>query len=141
MAELVREYGSYYLEDPRTGEPGANLYPAPNPAISEFLLDDRLQAVVAEYTTRTGMNYIARLGNRPGRAKNVDEHPGALAGTVRLTVFVGGYRADRWVGQVTVGDDEIVYAMADEVGRHQYNPYPGHHDLRDALHDELGQTL
>lgn len=131
MAELSVEYGSYALEN-------IELFPAPNPAITEFLLGDRLQGVVAEYTAKVGASYVQRLGNRPHKG---DKHPGAIESTVDLSVFLGGYRTDRWVGEVTAGSAEFPYALADEEGRYAYNAYPGHHDLRDSLHNVLEQGI
>lgn len=115
----------------------AYFYEDPNPALAEILLGGGVRDVTYEYTARVTVNYLTRLEAR----KHVhDRHPGEMAGSVRPDVFIGGYKDDRWVGEVSV---DVEYAMADEMGRH--TPAPGQrgsvtqgsHDLSGALYAEL----
>lgn len=126
MARIEIEHGSYLLEN-------VELLPYPNPAIAEFLLGDRLKAVVAEYTARVMTTYISRVEGRK-KYKSGNE----LENSVRGDIFLGGFRTDRWVGQVV---STVEYAAADELGRTAYAPYEGHHDLRDSLYGVLGHQI
>ncbi|AER26074.1 hypothetical protein SSEA_SKINNY_22 [Mycobacterium phage Skinny] len=113
----------------------AYFYQEPNPALSEILLSTDVEMLVASYTERVATNYIARVS---GRSDPSD--PTSLAGAVRASVFIGGYKNDRHVGEITVG---VEYAMADEFGRHSpadgqnNSTYEGSGDLRAALYAEL----
>lgn len=115
----------------------AYFYEDPNPCLAEILIGERTQGVVYEYTARVTANYLTRLGDRKHSG---DRHPGDMAGSVRPDVFIGGYKDDRWIGEVTV---EVEYAMADEMGRHtpadgqNKSVYDGSHDLSGALYSEL----
>lgn len=106
-------------------------YPQPNPALTEILIGMPLQGIVGDWTAKVLATYVGRLGDRPHKG---DPHPGLMAEATRPEVFIGGYKHDRWIGQITVG---VEYASADEFGRDAYNPYAGHHDLRDALLQNL----
>ena len=105
----------------------------PNPALTEILVSSKLQAITAEWTARVMANYASRIGARPNAT-------GHLLSTVRAEVFIGGYKSDRWIGQITVGAE---YASADEFGRsdpaegQNDSTYEGSHDLREALYAEL----
>lgn len=115
----------------------AFFYEEPNPALSEMFVGDRLLGIVSEYTGKVYENYMTRLASRKHAD---DDHPGAMEQATRAEVFVGGYKGDRWIGQITVA---IEYAQADEYGRHSpaegqnESTYAGSHDLRGALYAEL----
>lgn len=115
----------------------AFFYEEPNPALTEILIDGRVRDVVYEYTARVTVNYLTRLWSRKHYR---DDHVGELEAGVRPEVFIGGYKSDRWIGEVV---SEAVYAMADEEGRHTPAPgqnhsvTQGHHDLAGALYAEL----
>ena len=109
-------------------------YPAPNPALTQILVGDRLGAVVGDYTLRVAINYIQRLADRPHIG---DDHVGRLASTVNTDMFIGGFKNDRHVGEVTVGGGDAPYGAADQYGRNAYAQYEGLHDLTDALYAEL----
>lgn len=117
--------GSYYF------------YPNPNPALTQILVGERLQAVTAEYTAKVGFSYIAKL---QARSHTDDRHPSFMESQVDANVFIGGYEDDRWVGEIRVGVD---YALADEFGRHRPaegqhgSTYEGHGDLRESLYENL----
>jgi hypothetical protein len=112
-------------------------YPKPNPALTEILVNDRVQALTAEWTAKVGFSYVAKL---QARSHTDDRHPSFLESTVDASVFIGGYENDRWVGEIRVGAD---YALADEWGRHRPaqgqhgSTTEGHHDLRDSLYENL----
>ncbi|SHX07190.1 Uncharacterised protein [Mycobacteroides abscessus subsp. abscessus] len=116
----------------------AYFYKDPNPALAEILVGTRLHALTGEYTTKVAVNYVTSLEARPKQTS--DRHPGAMSNAVSAEVFIGGYKTDRWIGQITVG---VQYALADEMGRK--NPTEGQHGsvyqgsgaLRSALYAEL----
>ena len=117
-------------------------YPEPNPALTEILIGSRLQFIVAEWTAKVMASYVARIAPR--------SKSGEMLGSVDANVFIGGYKNDRWVGEITVG---VEYAMADEFGRSDYElehgdfissggaytvgGYDGSGDLRGALYEHL----
>ena len=128
MAEAMLEpnlYGGRYY-----------FYLEPNPALTEILMGPRLQAITAEWTAKVVTGYLTRLEGRGAGG-------GPLAGSVRAEVFIGGYKTDRWVGQIVVGGGGVTYAAADEFGRsnpvegQNNSTYEGSHDLREALYAEL----
>lgn len=127
--------------EPNLGGGEYFFYPKPNPALTEILVSQRLQAVTAEWTAKVGMTYLAKLGARP----HIDDrHPGALEAGIDANVFIGGYESDRWVGEISDGgSDSVTYALADEYGRHSPSrgqhgsTTQGHHDLRDSLYENL----
>lgn len=125
--------------EPNLGGGAYFFYPKPNPALSQILVGERLQATTAEWTAKVGFAYISKL---QARTRTNDRHPSYMESTVDASVFVGGYENDRWVGEVRVGAD---YALADEWGRHtpaegqHGSTYEGHHDLRDSLYENLPQ--
>lgn len=108
------------------------LYDYPNPALTEALIGPRLGEIVADWQLKVLATYVGRLADRPHIG---DKHPGAMAAAATaLPPRIGGYRGDRWIGEIVV---EIEYASADEFGRDAYAPYEGHHDLREALYLNL----
>lgn len=123
MAE--REAGMYLEVD---------LYPYPNPALTEILLGERLGAVVGEYTAKVVSVFTSSMAGRP---RIGDKHPGLMIENTTASVHIGGNKNDRVIGEILV---DVPYAAADEFGRHAYNPYAGHHDLRNALHSVLPYT-
>jgi hypothetical protein len=114
-----------------TGNNDHFLFNDPNPALAAVLVGDRMEAIVADYTSKVAAVYISRISTRPRKG---DKHPGLMAENVRAVTFVGGHKNDRVVGEVS---SNVEYAAADELGRHQYNPYAGSHDLRDSLYSVL----
>lgn len=119
----------------------AYFYEEPNPALAEILLGSGVRDLSYEYTARVTANYLTRLGAR----KHIDDrHIGGLEGAVRPEVYIGGYKSDRWIGEVNV---DIEYAMTDEMGRHtpaegqRGSTYEGSHDLSGALYAELPAEL
>ncbi|WP_099021273.1 hypothetical protein [Mycolicibacterium palauense] len=116
----------------RNAEGGsAYFYADPNPGLAKILTGDHVFTLVSDYVTRVMETYIAKLY---ARSPDSDHDATSMANSVYGEVFIGGYRDDRWVGQITVA---VEYAAADEFGRHSYNPYEGSHDLRDSLYEHL----
>ena len=108
------------------------IYGPPNPVLAEILLSERMNTIVAEYTAKVATAYTQRLGKRSS---------GPLLNTIRAETFVGGYKHDRRVGQVSVGSPSLPYSAADEFGRNKYAQYDGSHDLRDSLYSVLPYKL
>lgn len=113
----------YYLE--------VDIYPYPNPALTQVLVGDQMGAIIGDYTAKVLAVYTSRMADRP---RIGDKHPGLSLENTSASVHIGGFRNDRVVGEITV---DVPYAAADEFGRHAYNPYAGHHDLRDSLYSIL----
>ncbi|QNJ56829.1 hypothetical protein SEA_REINDEER_19 [Mycobacterium phage Reindeer] len=113
----------------------AYFYAEPNPALSEILIGPELHALTADYTARVVADYVTRVSGRSD-----PESPESLAGSVSAEVFIGGYKTDRWIGEIVVG---VEYALADEFGRHDpaegqnNSTYEGSGDLRGALYAVL----
>jgi hypothetical protein len=117
----------YFVED-------ITIYPYPNPALAECLMGPRLQAIVADYTARVAATYGQSLSARP-RKQEYDKRGPSLASSISAVVVPnGGYKNDRWVGQVTIGAQ---YAAADEFGRKKYSQYDGSGALAQALYSTL----
>ncbi|ORA17360.1 HK97 gp10 family phage protein [Mycobacterium arosiense] len=112
-----------------------NIYPAPNPALTEILVGEDMARVVNDYGQRVKAQYVSDV---QARAHKGDPHPGALAASAYCNVFVGGMKNDRYVAEVGSALD---YAASDEFGRSSRNPYHGHHSLRDALFSLAPNTL
>lgn len=108
-----------------------DIYPYPNPALTAVLVGPKLEACVTEYTSKVVGVYAQKMANRPRKG---DRHPGKSLQSMSAEVSIGGYKHDRWVGEISVGTE---YALADEYGRKAYNPYRGHGDLRESLHSVL----
>lgn len=98
----------------------------PNRALVQIMTSARMDAVVTDYTAKVAATYLQRIAPR--------SNSGGLAEGVSASTFIGGHRKDRVVGEVVSG---AVYAAADELGRHEFNPYEGSHDLRDSLYSIL----
>ncbi|ATN93983.1 neck protein [Mycobacterium phage Kumao] len=108
-----------------------DIYPDPNPALTAILVGPELKAAVIDKTHQVVAVYTQKLANRPRKG---DRHPGNMLRHTKGVVDIGGYRKDRWVGEVSV---KTAYAAADELGRKQYNPYQGSHDLQESLYSVL----
>ena len=110
------------------------IYPYPNPAITELLVSSRMRAIVSEYTMKIEATYRAGLLPRTSPRKSGPN----LIDTVKVFVGIGGYKNDRIVGEVSVGDGTTnPYGGADEFGRNKYAPYEGSHGLSNALYTHL----
>lgn len=111
-------------------------YQESNPAQAEILIGPRMQAIVAEYTFKVMESYLNRIAPR--------SDSGAMLGSTYASVQIGGYKNDRWVGEITVG---VEYAMADEFGRdtpqggQNSSTYEGSGDLRAALYGVLPTAI
>lgn len=123
----------------------AYFYKESNPAQAEILRSPQMQAVVADYTSKVLAAYIGRIAPRSKSGRMLD--------SVNAEVFIGGFKNDRWVGEVRV---EVEYAMADEFGRDEFDMehgdfasgasitvggYEGSRDLRDALYGVLPTAI
>lgn len=118
----------HYLEP--VVHPTHFLYDDPNPALAAILVSSQMDAIVSDYTAKVAATYIQRIGPRTDS--------GDLAAGVQANVFIGGYKNDRIVGEVS---STAEHAAADELGRHEFNPYEGSHDLRDSLYSVLPQRI
>lgn len=117
MADLNNGYA--YLED-------IELYGPPNVALAEILIGPRMYGIVAEYIAKVLSHYVTVQG---AHSKSF-----ALMESVEAKIDIGGYKRDRWVGQISVG---VEYALATEYGRHAYAPYAGNKNLRSSLYAVL----
>lgn len=118
------------------------IYGPPNPALTSILKGPQLENIVWNYTAKVAMTYRAQLEGRRGPERR--GKAGHLADTVNPhTISNGGYKRDRWVGEVTVGNAALPYGAADEFGRHsptiyqRNSTYQGSNDLRTALYSVL----
>ncbi|ASR75872.1 neck protein [Mycobacterium phage Aziz] len=135
MTDIARVPLEPHLYGPPDGPGIAYFYKESNPAFAEILMSTRVQTITAEWTAQVMSTYIGRIAPRsdPGS-------PQSLAGSVRAEVYVGGFKSDRWVGEISV---ESPYAAADEFGRHSpaegqnNSTYEGSHDLRESLYQHL----
>lgn len=116
-----------------------HIYPYPNPGLTAALLDGRMGTVVHDFTQRVAHTYAQSLG-----ARSTGKSGGGLVSSIEANVWpYWGYKHDRWVGEVKVGDVKHPYGAADEFGRR--NPddkqhgstYDGSHALRSALYSVL----
>lgn len=124
----------------------AYFYPKPNPFMTEFLVSTKLQAIVADWTSKVLANYVSKISQhrypeRYGKAFNGKvKVPGELEANVHASVMIGGYQNDRWVGQIV---SSAPYAAANEFGRHDpknrqnSSTTQGTHHMRDALYELL----
>lgn len=124
--------GYAYLED-------IHLYGPPNEVLAEILIGPRMYSIVASYTAKVLSNYITRQGAEPykdlKRQYRAGGHPpGQLLESVEAKIDIGGFKHDRWTGQISVG---VVYGGAEEYGRKKYAEYAGNKNLRQALHGVL----
>lgn len=107
------------------------IYPYPNPALTEILVGEPLAKVVGDYTAKVAAVFIANIQDR----KRIgDRHPGLMSQNTYAQVHVGGFKDDRVVGEV---GSTVPYMSADEFGRHSGAPYPPHHSLQNALYSVL----
>lgn len=91
-----------------------------------------MAGIVYDYAKKVESVYISKLGSRSS---------GALLSTVETSLpFIGGYKNDRYIGEVKVGSARRPYGAADEFGRTKYAQYDGSGDLRDSLHAVLPYT-
>ncbi|KLO38781.1 hypothetical protein ABW17_20775 [Mycobacterium nebraskense] len=108
-----------------------NIYPYPNPALTEILVGEDMGKIVGEYGRKVETVFVSAI---QGRAHKDDPHPGLMASSVYSNTYIGGARGDRFVCEV---GSTVPYMAADEFGRHTNNPYEGHHELRNALYSVL----
>lgn len=115
------------------GKWDVELYGPPNKVLAGILMGDRLAGIVGDYTRKVAASYLSMLGPR-----STGKPDGGLAETITAQAHPNdGYRGDRWVGEVKVGDIAHPYAQADEYGRNKYAPYAGSSQLEDALRMHL----
>ncbi|RIT69219.1 hypothetical protein [Mycobacteroides abscessus] len=79
--------------------------PKPNKAIAQILMSPKMMRIVRLKTEEAKVRYQGIVAKRTGR----------LAGSARVRVFIGGYKADRWVSQLIVGDG-LRYGASHEFG-------------------------
>ncbi|UXA08681.1 hypothetical protein KXD96_11775 [Mycobacterium sp. SMC-2] len=108
-----------------------NIYPAPNPALTEILVSEDMGKIVGEYGQKVETVFRASIA---GRQRKHDVHPGLMESSVYSRTFIGGDKGDRYVCEV---GSTVPYMGADEFGREAYGQYAPHHDLRDALYSVL----
>lgn len=121
--------GYAYLED-------IELYGPPNAALAEILIGAKMYAIVAEYTAKVLGNYVTRQSSSVKSTRHRKYRPAGQSTleSLEMTVDIGGFKKDRWTGQITVG---VEYALASEYGRKKYAPYAGNKNLREALYGVL----
>lgn len=112
-----------------------NIYPAPNPALTEILVGEDMARVVHDYGEKVKAAFVADV---QARAHKGDPHPGNMAANAYVDTHIGGFKGDRYVSEV---GSHVPYMLVDEVGRSSRNPYHGHHSLRDALYSLAPNTL
>lgn len=96
--------------------------PDPNPRLAQILLSSRMQGVVRSVTEVAKMKYQAIVAKRSRR----------LAASARVRLSIGGYKKDRWVGMLTVGEG-TAYGLAHEFGhRSRRNTKTGAYVSRSA---------
>lgn len=115
------------------------LYGPPNKVLAGILMGDRLAAIVSDYTVKVAETYKSMLGPRTTTKGDKTVH---LIDTVSAYMNPNdGFKKDRWVGVVSVGDAQLPYGAADEYGRNRYAPYSGRNDLEDALRMHLPHKI
>ena len=97
--------------------------PTPNPFIAQWLVGQECRRLVESTTHVAEMLFQAEVAKRSGD----------LARSTRVEMFLGGRKADRWVGSLTVGTN-LDYGASHEYGT-QYQS--GADDLTAVL-DQLG---
>ncbi|OBK30146.1 hypothetical protein A5659_03640 [Mycobacterium sp. 1165196.3] len=107
------------------------IFPYPNPALTELLVSDDMGKIVGEYGQKVETVFRASIA---GRERKGDPHPGLMSSEVYSRTYIGGMKDDRYVCDV---GSNVDYMSADEWGRKSRNPYAGHHDLRNALYSVL----
>lgn len=120
---MAEQESGHYLE--------VDLYPAPNPALTEILVSDKLGAIVSDYTSKVAAVFLSSIAGRPRKG---DRHPGLMAEGTYASIHIGGFKNDRIVGEV---GSTVDYMSSDEFGRHSSNPYEGNHALSNALYSVL----
>lgn len=118
------------------------LYGPPNPALAAILVGTRLRSIVGSYTLMVAGQYMVRQGAMPyrdrGRQHRAGGHrPGQSVENIEAGVDIGGFKKDRWVGQITIG---VEYSGASEYGRKKYARYRGNSNLRESLGAVLPTT-
>lgn len=134
------ELADHYLE-PTLG--GNNfLYPDPNPALAQILIGPGMDAIVTENTAKVLSIFVSGISSRP--IDPTDRHRGQMLANTTAEVKVGGYKNDRFVGEIRVGVD---YGASDQYGRKSPSPgqhgstYAGHYALTTALYSVLPQKI
>lgn len=123
---------------------GIHIYPYPNPGLAEALLDGRLGTIVHDYTQRVAQSYGQMLGARSSGKTDEKGEPAGLLSSIEANVWpYWGFKRDRWVGEVKVGNAKFPYGAADEFGRknpdekQRGSTTDGSHQLRSALYSVL----
>lgn len=122
------------------GKWDVHIYPYNNPGLAEALLDGRLGTIMHDYTQKVAVTYGQMLGQR--------SKSGGLVSSIEANVWpYWGYKKDRWVGEVKVGNAKNPYGAADEFGRsspdekQKGSTYEGSHQLRTALYSVLPNPI
>jgi hypothetical protein len=89
----------------------------PNPFITQWLLGSICKAMVREKCEKAAAAYVVEVTKRTGE----------LAASTQVTVEREG---DRYIGLMTIGDEDTLYGAAHEFGTEDF---PGAHDLNTVL--------
>jgi len=108
-----------------------NIFPYPNPALTELLVSDDVGKIVGEYGRKVEAVFVSNI---QGRERKGDPHPGLMSSEVYSRSYIGGLKDDRYVCDV---GSSVDYMAADEWGRKSPKPSAPHHDLRNALYSVL----
>lgn len=102
--------------------------PAPNPFLTQWLVGPECKRLVESTTHTAEMLFQAEVAKRSGD----------LARSSRVEMVIGGKKADRWEGHLTVGNG-LDYGAAHEFGTDDgdENIQAGAHDLTVVL-NQLG---
>lgn len=82
--------------------------PNPNPALSAILLSSQMRSIVRQSGEKAKARYVAIVAKRSGK----------LAASARVRTSIGGYKNDRWVATLTVGQG-LLYGASHEFGHAQ----------------------
>lgn len=82
--------------------------PNPNPALSRILVSDNMRRIVRQSGEQAKARYVAIVAKRSG----------ALARSARVRTIIGGYKNDRWIATLTVGQG-LGYGASHEFGHKQ----------------------
>lgn len=97
--------------------------PTPNPFITQWLIGSTCERIIRRVCREYANLYRAEVKKRTGE----------LASATHVTVDIEG---DRWVGLMTVGDEDTPYAASHEFGTGRTDPeeaLPAAHDLNTIL--------
>ncbi len=79
--------------------------PSPNPALTAILKSPKMARIIRLKTEYAKARYRAIVAKRSRR----------LAASARVKLTIGGYKSDRWVGQLIVGEG-LEYGASHEFG-------------------------